>query len=327
VAYLICAGPGAASRATAEEAGITANAVGAVARATLSVQSTATTARNTAGAGARGAGARAAVGVHHTSARVCDTAVAVVAGLARGAAPAGPAAAVIATHLVRAVRRAATAVKTGLARGTTNADAVCRIARLTLAGIAGTRQADRTTNVSCRAASCAVETGLPLRTPTIGAADLTIRAAAGAQTGFVGITASAGAAVVRTTISVPIARRAGIIAARSVVTAVAGWTAVTGAGCHVTMLALGGIAWSSQTDQAADVGSRAARSVQARLARGTADAVTCLVGGATRATYTSLAGTAADAVAAGMRRATQSALVLQLFPAVTHGPHTPLWQI
>jgi hypothetical protein len=129
--------------------------VGAVARATLKVRSTGATARKTADAG-HGDGVadvRAAVGVRRASARGCDTAGAVITCLAGGAVPAAPTAAVIATRLARAVRRAARSADTHLARRTRRDTGAARlVALLTLAGIAGSNQADRTTDVSRRAA-------------------------------------------------------------------------------------------------------------------------------------------------------------------------------
>ena len=138
-------------------AGITAmpvGRVGAVARATLRVRSTGVTARGTGCAGARDADLRATVGARRASARVRDTAGAVITCLAGGAAaPAAPTAAVIATRPARAVdRRAARSADTHLARRTRDTGAGRGIAVLTLAGIAGTTQADRTTDVVCRAA-------------------------------------------------------------------------------------------------------------------------------------------------------------------------------
>jgi hypothetical protein len=129
--------------------------VGAVARATLSARGTGGTARSTGCAGARDADTRATVGAQVASARGCDTAGAVITCLAGGAAaPAAPTAAVTATRLARAVyRRAArSAADTHLARRTRDTRADRGIAVLTLAGIAGTSQAGRTTDVSCRAA-------------------------------------------------------------------------------------------------------------------------------------------------------------------------------
>jgi hypothetical protein len=126
--------------------------VGAVVRATLSAQGTDVTARGTGCAGARDAGTRATVGARRASARVRDTAGAVITCLAGGAAPAAPTAAVIATRLVRAVRRAARCAGTHLARRTRRNTGADAIARQTLAGIAGSSQTDRATRLSSRAA-------------------------------------------------------------------------------------------------------------------------------------------------------------------------------
>ena len=127
--------------------------VGAVARATLNVQGTGVTARGTGGAGARDADIRATVTVPTARDARILTAGAVSTCLAGGAGlPAAATAAVIATRLARAVRRAARSADTHLARRTADTGADRGIAVLTLAGIAGTTQADRTTDVVCRAA-------------------------------------------------------------------------------------------------------------------------------------------------------------------------------
>ena len=65
--------------------------VGAIARTTLSGQSTGATARNTGCAGARDADIRAAVAVAHASAPACGTATAVKTCVAGGAADTGAA--------------------------------------------------------------------------------------------------------------------------------------------------------------------------------------------------------------------------------------------
>jgi hypothetical protein len=104
------------------------------------------------------------------------------------------------------------------------------VALLTLASIAGASQTNRTTDVSYQAA-LAVNTGLPLRTPTGGAADLSSGAATSVvETGFVGITAGPATAVVRATLTIPTAGLARIITAGAVGAGVACGTTHTGAG-------------------------------------------------------------------------------------------------
>jgi hypothetical protein len=99
-----------------------------------------------------------------------------------------------------------------------------------LAGIA----TDRTTEVGCRAAlavntgftrgaadiaarlkswatRCAIYAGLARATAAGGAADLSSGAATSIETGFIGITTHVATAVVRATLSVPIAKLAGIV--------------------------------------------------------------------------------------------------------------------
>src|SRR6266550_5011347 len=82
-----------------------------------------------------------------------------------------------------------------------------------------------------------IDTGLARRTTAERAADLTTWAAGGiAETSLAGITASAAAAVVRTTLRVRHARCAGIVTALAILTGVARRTTHTHASVHVAVL-------------------------------------------------------------------------------------------
>jgi hypothetical protein len=143
---------------------------------------------------------------------------------------------------------------------------------------------------------------LPLRTPTGIAADLSSGAATSVvETGLAGVTAHPATAVVRTTLTVRAACCAGIITALPVLAGVARGTTHTGAGCGIAVLTLAAITGSRQTNRAADVGRRAAGSVETALARGAADAIADLAGGTARPIQTALGGIAANAVAAVVR--------------------------
>ena len=82
-----------------------------------------------------------------------------------------------------------------------------------MAGIAGSNQADQTTDVTYWAAGT-VNTGFARGTATDRATFLTSRAARRpVETGFAGVTAHPVTAVVRTTLSAGAARNAGIVTA------------------------------------------------------------------------------------------------------------------
>lgn len=167
--------------------------------------------------------------------------------------------------------------------------------------------ADSAAYLTTWAAGSVVDTGLAGGTTAGGATNLSSCAArCAAEAGLIGITTNPLAAVVRATISIPTAANAGIITAGSVITGVTGRTTNAGAGRRITMLALAGIARSRETNRAADVGSRAAESIETTLAGRAIDAAAKLAAGAAHTVDTRLAGVAANAIAT-IARATVTA--------------------